>query len=258
MRRTWLTSGFVTAAALAWYVQAQNLPQAAGETVIVNSAGMRMILFEAGTFQMGSPWDALMRQEEEVPHRVTLTRPFRMAATEVTQRQWQSLMAFNRSPQQGEDLPVTNVSWNDAQEFCRRLSEKEGVTYRLPTEAEWEYACRSGGGPSEIGHKELVVSAWYADNSEEGTHPVGSRKANARGIFDMLGNVAEWTTDVYGPYARAEVVTDPSAWGPGSGRVVRGGSWRSFPPALRCAARTGLPEPYQVPYVGLRVVLEER
>ena len=98
--------------------------------------------------------------------------------------------------------------------------------------------------------------AWYADNSEETTHPVGLKKPNAWGLHDMLGNVAEWTLDVYGPYPRVEEDKDPKGPAAGSTRVVRGGSWRGFPPALRCAARAGTPESYQLPHVGLRVVQE--
>jgi formylglycine-generating enzyme required for sulfatase activity len=224
--------------------------------VVTNSLGMRMVPVPAGSFGMGSPPGEALRQEEETPRRVTLTRAFRMAATEVTQRQWLALMPQNRSPQPGDDLPATSVSWNEAQEFCRKLSEKEGTTYRLPSEAEWEYACRAGGAaPSSSGAK-LAAVAWYADNSEGTTHPVGSKGPNAWGLHDMLGNVGEWTLDVYGPYPRTEEEKDPEGPTAGSTRVVRGGSWRGFPPALRCAARVGTPGSYQLPHVGLRVVQE--
>jgi formylglycine-generating enzyme required for sulfatase activity len=224
--------------------------------VVINSLGMRMVQVPAGTFRMGSPPGEPLRQEEEVPRRVTLTRSFRIAATEVTQKQWLALMPANRSPQQGDDLPVTSVSWKEAQEFCLELSQKEGTTYRLPTEAEWEYACRAGGVSSPATGAELAAVAWYADNSEETTHPVGSKGTNAWGLHDMLGNVAEWTLDAYGPYPRVEEDKDPAGPATGPTRVVRGGSWRSFPPALRCAARVGTPESYQLRHVGLRVVQE--
>jgi formylglycine-generating enzyme required for sulfatase activity len=197
-----------------------------------------------------------MRQEEEFPRRVTLTRAFRMAATEITQRQWLVLMPQNPSPLQGDELPVTSVSWRDAQDFCLKLSQKEGATYRLPTEAEWEYACRLRGADPPPGSAELAAVAWYAGNSEGTTHPVGLKTPNAWGLHDMLGNVGEWTLDVYGPYPRVEENEDPTGPGTGSTRVVRGGSWRGFAPALRCAARTGTPESYQLPHVGLRVVQE--
>jgi formylglycine-generating enzyme required for sulfatase activity len=216
---------------------------------------MRMVRVPAGSFQMGSLPGAPLRQEEEHPRRVTLTRPFRIAATEVTQRQWLALMPSNRSPQPGDDLPVTSVSWKEAQEFCAKLSQREGSSYRLPTEAEWEHACRAGGD-TPAGTAELAAAAWYADNSEESPHPVGQKEPNPWGLHDLLGNVAEWTLDAYGPYPRVDEDTDPKGPAAGSTRVVRGGSWRGFAPALRCAARNGTPESYQLPHVGLRVVQE--
>jgi formylglycine-generating enzyme required for sulfatase activity len=243
----------VAAAAPLSHARALDAP-ASGDAV-VNSLGMRMVRVPAGSFTMGSPPGAPMRQEEELPHRVTLTRAFRIASTEVTQRQWLALMPQNRSPQPGDDLPVTSVSWKEAREFCLELSRKEGATYRLPTEAEWEYACRAGADAT-TGRPELEGVAWYADNSEGTTHPVGRKSENAWGLHDMLGNVAEWTLDSYGPYPRAEPAADPTGPAAGSTRVVRGGAWRSYPPAVRCAARTGTPESYQLPHVGLRVVQE--
>jgi formylglycine-generating enzyme required for sulfatase activity len=248
-------SALVIGAALASGAHGQALDAPASGDAVVNSLGMRMVRLPAGTFTMGSPPGAPMRQEEELPRRVTLTRAFRIAATEVTQRQWLALMPQNRSPQQGDDLPVTSVSWKEAQEFCLKLSQKEGASYRLPTEAEWEYACRAGGD-SHGAAAELAAVAWYADNSEGATRPVGSKRPNAWGLHDMLGNVAEWTHDVYGPYPRVEEDKDPTGPAAGSTRAVRGGSWRGFPPALRCTARSGTPESYQLSHVGLRVVQE--
>jgi len=236
------------------YLLALDAP--ASDDAVGNSLGMRMVRVPAGSFPMGSPPGTPMRQEEEFPRRITLTRAFRIASTEVTQRQWRALMPQNRSPQPGDDLPVTSVSWQEAQEFCLALSRKEGRTYRLPTEAEWEYACRAGGADPPAGRAELEAVAWYGDNSEGTTHPVGLKAPNAWGLHDLLGNVAEWTLDVYGPYPRVEEDEDPKGPAAGSTRVVRGGSWRGFPPALRCAARTGTPESYQLPHVGLRVVQE--
>jgi formylglycine-generating enzyme required for sulfatase activity len=233
-----------------------NEPPASAD-VAVNSLGMRMVLVPAGSFRMGSPPGEPLRQDEELPHRVTLTRPFRIAATEVTQAQWQALMGFNRSQNKGDDLPVTSLSWNDAREFCTRLSEKEGVHYRLPTEAEWEYACRAGATEPVTAAGRPDV-AWYADNSGGTTHPVGRKGPNAWGLLDMLGNVAEWTLDTYAPYPRVEDDEDPTGPAEGNTKVVRGGAWRSFAPAVRCAARTGTPTSYQLHYVGLRVVQDVR
>ena len=255
MTRRLPRAAVVTVAALAFPSHSPALDAPPSGDTVVNSLGMRMVRVPAGSFPMGSLPGAPLRQEEELSHRVTLSRAFRIAATEVTQRQWLALMPQNRSPQVGDDLPVTSVSWKEAQEFCRALSRKEGHAYRLPTEAEWEYTCRAGGD-SPVGAAELASVAWSADNSDGTTHPVGRKKPNAWGLHDVLGNVAEWTLDVYGPYPRALPDTDPTGPAAGSTRVVRGGAWRSFPPALRCAARTGTPESYQLPYVGLRVVQE--
>jgi formylglycine-generating enzyme required for sulfatase activity len=227
---------------------------AGSDDVVVNSLGMRMVLVPAGTFQMGSPPGEPMRQDEETPRRVTLTRPFRIAATEVTQGQWLALVPWNRSQHQGDDLPVTSVSWKDAREFCEKLSEKEGAPYRLATEAEWEYACRAGSA-APLTAAERAARAWFADNSGGETHPVGLKEPNAWGLFDMLGNVAEWTRDALGPYPVGDE-EDPTGPAEGSSRVVRGGAWRSFEPAVRCAARTGTPRSHQLHHVGLRVVME--
>jgi formylglycine-generating enzyme required for sulfatase activity len=224
---------------------------------VTNSLGMRMVLVSPGRFRMGSPPGEALRQEEETPRRVTLTRAFRIASTEVTQRQWLALMPRNPSPQPGDARPVTAVSWIEAREFCLKLSQKEGTTYRLPTEAEWECACRAGAG-APTARAELEAIAWHADNSEGTTHSVGSKAPNAWGLHDMLGNAGEWTQDIYGPYPRVDEEEDPTGPAAGSTRVVRGGSWRGLPPALRCAARTGVPESYQLPHVGLRVVQEVR
>lgn len=230
--------------------------EAVGATdTLVNTLGMRMVLVPAGSFQMGSAPGEPLRQDEEVPRRVTLTRPFRIASTEVTQRQWQALMPFNRSKQKGDDLPVSMISWKDATDFCARLSDQEGVAYRLATEAEWEYACRAGA-TGTVGAAQRGAGAWFAANSDGATHPVGEKEPNAWGLFDMLGNVAEWTLDAYAPYPAVDEERDPAGPAEGNARVVRGGAWRSFPPALRCAARTGTPGNYQLPHVGLRVVQE--
>ena len=242
------------AAVAAATVVASSSAQSPAPSVTVNSLGMRMVLAPAGRFAMGSSVAAPMRQEEEWPHQVTLTRPFRISATEVTQGQWRALMPSRVGPSAADDLPVASLSWTDAVEFCRKLSQREKSVYRLPTEAEWEYACRAGAEDSSAA---LDATAWYADDSEATTHGVGTKKPNAWGLFDMLGNVAEWTGDVYASYPRQAEQADPAGPPSGTSRVVRGGSFRSFRPALRCAARTGTPESYQLAHVGFRVVLQD-
>jgi formylglycine-generating enzyme required for sulfatase activity len=206
----------------------------------------------AGTFTMGSPPGAPLRQDEETTRQVTLTKAFRVSATEVTQRQWAAVMGTG-TPTAAE-LPVTSISWNEAQAFCQKLSQKEGATYRLPTEAEWEYACRAGSDAVAVDRDAV---AWHAGNSDGEAHPVAQKQANAWGLVDLLGNAAEWTQDTYAPYPRADE-TDPVGPASGGAKVVRGGSFRAFPPALRCAARTGVPASYQLRHVGFRVVRETR
>jgi formylglycine-generating enzyme required for sulfatase activity len=256
VRRRALTAALAAAGLLALAGPgAEPAPAATGSAVTVNSIGMRMVLVPAGTFAMGSPPGSPMRQDEETERRVTLTRPFRVSATEVTQRQWLALMPANRSAVQGEDLPATSMSWAEAREFCERLSARERIPCRLPTEAEWEYACRAGGdGVPPAAERERL--AWFAANSDGSVHPVGQKEPNGWGLSDVLGNVAEWTLDAYRPYPRIAEEKDPAAAPTGSSRVVRGGSFRSFPPALRCAARASAGAAYQLSHVGLRVVEE--
>ena len=186
-----------------------------------NSIGMEFKLIPAGTFTMGEGDDA---------HEVTLTQPFKMGVHEVTQAQYEKVMGVNPSGFRGADNPVEKVSWNDAVEFCRKLSElpaekAAGNVYRLPTEAEWEYACRAGTttkysfGDDE---SELGNYAWSLENSGDKTHPVGGKKPNAWGLYDMHGNVCEWCRDWYDEFSRGEL-TDPPGPVTGSGRVIRGG-----------------------------------
>jgi formylglycine-generating enzyme required for sulfatase activity len=221
-------------------------PPSAGD-VELNSLGMRMVWIPAGRFEMGSPPGAPMRQEEETLHPVVLTRPFRISATEVTQEQWLALMPFNRSPQEGADRPVTSISWRDAAEFCRMLSEEEGASYRLPTEAEWEYAARAGAESrywwgDDIRQGAKVWANCDGCGSEWGdkqTAPVGSFEPNAYGLYDTAGNVWEWVQDCWHEnYVGAP--EDGSAWEERDCglRVLRGGSWFYRPRWLRSATRS--------------------
>jgi formylglycine-generating enzyme required for sulfatase activity len=243
-------AGAAACRALATTVDALQ-PAAPSGRPVVNSVGMTLVLVPAGTFTMGSAPGAPLRQDEETTRQVTLTKAFRIAATELTRKQWTAVMGTGAQP--ASDAPVTSVSWNDVQAFCRRLSQKEGVTYRLPTEAEWEYACRAGAVPAVA--VDLDAVAWHAGNSDGEARAVAHKPANAWGLFDTLGNAAEWTQDAYAPYPRGDE-TDPAGPATGGTKVVRGGSFRSFPPALRCAARTGVPASYQLAHVGFRVVRE--
>jgi len=192
-----------------------------------NGVTMKLVLIRPGTFVMGSPDSEQGRVSKEGPqHQVTISKPFYMGVTEVTQAQYEAVMGTNPSAFKGPANPVENVSWNDAVLFCRKLSEKTGKTFRLPTEAEWEYACRAGTKTRfSFGDAESVLGdyVWYKSNSGGKTHPVGQKKSNAWGLYDMLGNVWEWCADWYGPYS-SEALVDPQGAGSGGDRVLRGGA----------------------------------
>lgn len=190
----------------------------AGETKSIPlPGGVELVLVwcPAGSFTMGRDGDF---DNEWPPHEVTLTKGFWLAQTEVTQAQWGAVMGNNPSRHKGDDLPVENVSWNDCQEFCQKL----GMS--LPTEAQWEYACRAGSTGDFAGTGNLDDMGWYWSNSGGKSHPVKQKRPNAWGLYDMHGNVQEWCRDWYGDYPQ-EAVTDPQGAVSGSYRVRRGGSW---------------------------------
>ena len=225
-------------------------------SVIINSIGMKLAYIPAGAFDMGSPPDEKGRQDDEFQHRVKLTHPFRIGVTEVTQAQWRAVMGSVRCHFNGDNLPVEKVSWNDAVAFCKKLSEKEGRTYRLPTEAEWEYACRAGTTGPFAGTGKIDEMGWYEANSEGRTHPVATKKPNAWGLYDVHSNVSEWCNDYYRPDYPEVAVTDPTGPTEGKYRIIRGGSWGYFARGCRCAARSSAPASYQLKQTGLRIVME--
>ena len=178
--------------------------------------------------------------DEKPVHKVTITKPFYMGKYEVTQEQWEAVMGSNPSNFKGAKNPVEQVSWEDCEKFIGKLKEKvSGRDFRLPTEAEWEYACRAGSTTDYCygdGDESLDEYAWYYGNSESKTHPVGQKKANAWGLYDMHGNVWEWCSDWYGDYADG-AVSDPKGPESGSARVLRGGSWGGNARDCRSACR---------------------
>ncbi len=230
---------------------------------VVNSVGMKFKFIPAGEFTMGDP-DG---RTTETPHKVTLTRPFFMGLHEVTNEQWRKVMGSSPSKFQGGQNPVEQVSWPESKEFCGRLSRIEeereaGRVYRLPTSAEWEYACRAGTTSKYSFGQEvnlLQEHAWSFANSDNRTHPVGQKKPNPWGLFDMYGNVWEWCSDWRGPYDAVDQV-DPQ--GPVSSelgqRILRGGCWETNPGThpFHSASRLGLSAVKKSPGIGLRVVLE--
>jgi len=224
--------------------------------IIENSIGMKLAYIPAGTFQMGSAADEKGRQNDELRHSVTLTKGFWMGVTEVTQRQWKAIMGGNPSNFKGDDLPVEKISWKQAAEFCKKLSLKEKKNYRLPTEAEWEYACRAGATGAFAGTGDINEMGWYSANSSGRTHPVAGKKPNGWGLYDMHGNVSEWCGDFYSPDYPQGPVVDPKGPAKGKYRVIRGGSWSHFNRSSRSAARSSAPASYQQIQTGFRVVME--
>ena len=227
----------------------RTMPAESGVSLpeITNSIGMRLKLIPAGEFLMGSPWTEAGREDDEKQHRVRITKPFYLGVYEVTQDEYERVMGKNPSKFKGARLPVEMVSWDEAVEFCRRLSElpaeeSAGHVYRLPTEAEWEYACRAGTATAySFGDSESALGeyAWYEGNSGNMTHPVGEKQANGFGLYDMHGNVWEWCSDWYG-YSWGDDVFDPQGPTKGSHRVDRGSSWNDTPANVRSAFRSFL------------------
>ena len=199
---------------------------------------------------------------DETPHEVTLTQSFQMGIHEVTQEQYEQVMGNNPSEFKGANNPVDSVSWEEALEFCRKLSElpaekSAGRVYRLPTEAEWEYACRAGTTTKySFGDDDSKLGdyAWIGGNSGRTTHPVGSKKPNAWGLYDMQGNVWEWCQDRYGYYP-GQAVTNPSGPTSGSVRVNRGGSWYGTAGFCRSAHRYWYKPSFRYDSFGFRVCL---
>jgi formylglycine-generating enzyme required for sulfatase activity len=230
---------------------------------IIPDLKLELIWAPPGSFLMGSPSDEPDRNKAEGPQtRVTLTEGFWLGKTEVTQAQYEAVMGQNPSSfkTRGKDAPVERVSWTDAMAFCAKLNEREraggrlleGYAFTLPTEAQWEYAYRAGttgeypGDPEQMG--------WHAKNSGDSTHPVGQKRANAWGFYDMPGNVLEWTLDWYGNYPGGSVTNYA---GPRKGyyRTARGGSWRTDLRLMRSAARSGGSEAREDYTIGFRIAL---
>jgi formylglycine-generating enzyme required for sulfatase activity len=231
------------------------------ENIITNTIGMEFVLIPAGEFDMGSPLDEKGMYDNEGPvHHVTIGKAIYMGRYEVTQKQWLEIMGDNPSHFKGDDLPVEWVSWEDVQEFIRKLNEKEGTDkYRLPSEAEWEYACRAGTTTRySFGNSESNLGdyAWYGDNLGDETQPVGLKKPNSWGLYDMHGHVWEWVQDSM-HYSYNGAPTDGSAWESGDGayRVIRGG-WSNDARDCRSAVRLFVHRNH-VYFLGFRLLREQ-
>lgn len=232
----------------------------------ISSINYKMIYIPPGTFSMGSPSTEKGRYDDEVLHTVTLTKGFYIGATEVTQAQWKEIMGDNPSAFKdcGDDCPVEKVSWYECQKFIQQLNQREkSRKYRLPTEAEWEYACRAGsdkpfsnGDITSTGCEpdpNLDKIGWYCGNTHDKTQPVARKIPNAWGLYDMHGNAWEWCEDWYDDY-RIGHVEDPKGPENGAARVFRGGGWGLAGRTCRSAFRDKYSPELNCKLMGLRLV----
>jgi formylglycine-generating enzyme required for sulfatase activity len=271
------------------FVSACALAQAPKE--ITNSIGMKFVLIPGGTFKMGSPPSEEGSLDDEVQHEVTISKDYYLGAFEVTQSQYQQIMGKNPSIFEGKKMvdrippkkhpktgrtieeavknpidtnnyPVDSITKLDAIEFCKRLSRlpeerKARRGYRLPTEAEWEFACRAGSNKAySFGDRPELLKdySWFSGNSNNHTHPVGEKMPNAWGLYDMHGNVWEWCSDWYGDYSKT-AVTDPTGPREGTSSAMRGGGWGDEAAACRSATRNRLNPYSEFARLGFRVAL---
>lgn len=227
-----------------------NLPK-----TMAGVAGIELVLIPAGEFAMG---ESDGEPDEQPVHQVKIGQPFYLGKYEVTQAQWKQIMGDNPSKFVGDDLPVDNVSWKDVQVFLQRLNDAgDPFFYRLPTEAEWEYACRAETKGKYAGS--LDALAWYFDNSGGQTHPVGQKAPNAFGLHDMHGNVREWCQDWYDDlYYKKTPADDPTGPTNGTWRAIRGGSYFANAAACRSAVRYKLDPELKLDSVGFRVAASVR
>lgn len=233
----------------------------------VNGVSFNMIPVKGGTFTMGSPTTEMGRGTNEGPqHEVTISRDYYIGETQVTQALWIAVMGVNPSSHKGnQDLPVENVTWNDCQQFIAKLNELTGKKFRLPTEAEWEFAARGGtlskgyifpgcAAPQQGGKPKEFI--WYVSNSNGTTQPVAQKLPNELGIYDMGGNVFEWCQDWYKYPYPSEPVTDPTGPASGSMHVYRGGAYNRPVNECRSAYRYMGVQTFKAGHVGLRLALD--
>ena len=227
---------------------------------VKDGISIEMVKVEAGTFMMGATPEMEKPNSDEKPlHQVTLINDYYMGKYEVTQALWEAVMGSNPSYFKGDNLPVEKVSWNDCQEFISKLNSLTGRKFRLPTEAEWEYAARGGKkrrGYQYSGSSNITDVAWYDGNSGSKPHPVGTKQANELGIYDMSGNVHEWCSDWYGSYSSSSQ-TNPTGADSGSFRVFRGGGWGIYARGCRLSYRYIFTPDDRRSYLGLRLALSE-
>ena len=262
---------------LLMFVFAMSAPKASaagdtGEDLLIDLGGgatIEMVLVKAGTFVMGSPDNEIERQPWENLHKVKITKDFYIGRYEVTQAQWKKIMGSEPGKfKKGGNYPVEQVSWNDCRKFIKKLNKtvsklrvssmQAGVGgFRLPTEAEWEYACRAGAGTKfywggDPTYEAADNYAWYYKNSARTTHPVGQKRPNAFGLYDMIGNVEEWCNDKFWFYSPDDAA-DPAGPDSGTDRIIRGGCWSGL--IGRSAERYGNAPDLRYNYRGFRLAL---
>ena len=227
--------------------------------ITVNGVIFNMIKVDGGTFTMGATSEQKNPDDDEKPtHQVTLSSYY-IGETEVTQALWKAMMGNNPSYFKGDNLPVEKVSWEDCQTFIGKLNDLTGKSFRLPTEAEWEYAARGGKRSNHTqysGGSMIDDVAWYRGNSGSKTHSVKTKKPNELGLYDMSGNVWEWCQDWYGSYG-SYVQTNPTGPGSGAYRVDRGGGWDYNERGCRSSNRSSYSPGYRFCSLGLRLALSE-
>jgi formylglycine-generating enzyme required for sulfatase activity len=233
-----------------------------------NEVNMVVVFIPAGEFEMGSPMEELKRDDDESQHHIKLTKAFYIGKFEVTQLQYRVIMNENPSKFGGDKLPVDNVNWYEAARFLKKLSDKTGLKFRLPTEAEWEYACRAGttgafntGTTLDSDFANYDARDPYADGIIgkylDRTTNVGSYQPNAFGLCDMHGNVWEWCSDIYDEdYYKVTPLTDPKGPQEGKAKVIRGGAWNEEAYKCRSADRNHRWPKDNQPIIGFRVVLD--
>ncbi len=233
-----------------------------GDTITDDETGMKLVYVPQGCFMMGSSADDKDHHDDEGPVHEVCVDGFYMGKYEITQGEWQEIMDSNPSNfKKGGNYPVEQVSWNDAQDFIKKLNSKTGKKYRLPTEAEWEYACRANGSGKYCGGDDVDIMAWYDKNSGKIVHPIGGKNANAFGLHDMSGNVWEWCSDWYdSDYYASSPQSNPVGPDRGSSllRVIRGGGWDDTLDHVRAANRIRFPSDTYSDYSGFRIVLPVR
>ena len=238
----------------------ENLQEEMIKTFQVNGVSFDMVLVEAGTFMMGATPEMENPLGNEKPvHQVTLTKDYYMGKTQVTQALWKAVMGTNPSLFKGNNKPVERVSWFDCQEFIAKLNTLTGKKFRLPTEAEWEFAARGGNWSKHYqysGSNNIDEVAWYIVSNGAVTYDVATKTPNELGLYDMSGKVWEWCNDLWG-YYNSSVQIDPVGSVRGSSRVLRGGSWRNDARSCRSSYRFDDDPDYRSYSNGLRLVLSE-